>query len=118
MRRLYWKLFSGFANFLFSLRIVQGIGKEHMISEPQEPQYCQIVNIYVENSGSMKGYFSGNSQIKDIIKDYYDRIDDSQSEGDTITLNFINTQIENSTVEYPTIALRATIRVSLWQCQE
>lgn len=64
--------------------------------EEQEPQYCQIVNIYVENSGSMKGYFSGNSQIKNIIKDYYDRIDESKSEGDTITLNFINTKIENS----------------------
>ena len=69
------------------------------VIEEQEPQYCQTVNIYVENSGSMKGFFSGNSQIKDIIKDYYDRIDDYQSEGDTITLNFINTQIENSTAE-------------------
>ena len=69
------------------------------VVEEQEPQFSQIVNIYVENSGSMKGYFSGNSQIKDIIKDYYDRIDDSQSEGDTITLNFINTQIENSSAE-------------------
>ncbi len=69
------------------------------VVEEQEPQYCQIVNIYVENSGSMKGYFSGNSRIKDIIKDYYDRIDDSQSDGDTITLNFINTQIENSPAE-------------------
>lgn len=69
------------------------------VVEEQEPQYCQIVNIYVENSGSMKGYFSGNSQIKDVIKDYYDRIDDSQSEGDTITLNYINTQIENSSAE-------------------
>jgi len=47
----------------------------------------------------MKGYFSGNSQIKDVIKDYYDRIDDSQNEGDTITLNFINTKIENSSAE-------------------
>ena len=69
------------------------------VVEEREPQYCQIVNFYVENSGSMKGYFSGNSQIKDIIKDYYDRIDDSQSEGDTITLNYINTQIENSPAE-------------------
>ena len=73
--------------------------KTKAIEEPQEPRHCQIVNIYVENSGSMKGYFSGNSQIKDIIKDYYDRIDDSQSEGDTITLNYINTQIENSSEE-------------------
>ena len=67
-----------------------------------EPQHCQIVNIYVENSGSMKGFFSGNSQIKDIIKDYYDKIDASQSEGDTITLNYINTKIENSSDEIKT----------------
>ena len=70
-----------------------------IVVKQQEPQHCQIVNIYVENSGSMKGYFSGNSQIKDIIKDYYDRIDGSQNEGDTITLNYINTQIENSSEE-------------------
>lgn len=53
-------------------------------------------NFYVENSGSMKGYFNGNSQIKDIIKEYYDRISESLHEGDTITLNYINTKIENS----------------------
>lgn len=70
-----------------------------IVIEEQDSLCCQIVNIYVENSGSMKGYFSGNSQIKDIIKDYYDRINDSQSEGDTITLNYINTQIENSSEE-------------------
>ena len=64
--------------------------------EEKEPMYSQIVNFYVENSGSMKGYFTGNSQIKDVIKDYYDRIDDNRSQGDTITLNYINTQIENS----------------------
>ncbi len=53
------------------------------------------VNIYIENSGSMKGYFTGNSQIKDIIKEYYDRISENQKSSDAITLNFINTQIEN-----------------------
>lgn len=67
-----------------------------IIIEEQEPQYSQIVNFYVENSGSMKGFFSGNSQIKDIIKDYYDRIDDCQNDGDTITLNYINTEINIS----------------------
>ena len=64
--------------------------------EAQEPQCCHIINFYVENSGSMKGYFTGHSQIKDIIKEYYDRIDDTQNEGDTITLNYINTKTENS----------------------
>lgn len=47
----------------------------------------------------MKGYFNGYTQIKDIIKEYYDRIDDGHIEGDTITLNYINTQIENSSDE-------------------
>lgn len=56
----------------------------------------QIVNFYIENSGSMKGYFAGNSQIKDVIKEYYDRISERASKGDTITLNYINTEIENS----------------------
>ena len=54
-----------------------------------------MVNIFVENSGSMKGFFAGNSQIKDIIKEYYDRIGERQKDSDTITLNYINTQIEN-----------------------
>jgi len=53
------------------------------------------INVYIENSGSMKGYFVGNSQIKDIIKDYYDRISEKQDNQDTITLNYINTGIEN-----------------------
>lgn len=53
------------------------------------------INVYIENSGSMKGYFVGNSQIKDIIKDYYDRISEKQDNQDTITLNYINTEIEN-----------------------
>ena len=65
-------------------------------TEEQEPQHSQTVNFYVENSGSMRGYFTGNSQIKDIIKEYYDRIHERQEEGDTITLNYINTQIEAS----------------------
>ena len=68
--------------------------KEESVKEP-ELQISQIVNFYVENSGSMKGFFSGNSRIKDIIKDYYDRIDDSKADGDTITLSFVNTDIEN-----------------------
>lgn len=65
-------------------------------NELQKVQHKQIVNIYVENSGSMKGYFYGNSQIKGVIKQYYDRIAERQKEGDTITLNYINTEIENS----------------------
>lgn len=69
---------------------------KYQTTEEQEPQHSQIVNFYVENSGSMRGYFTGNSQIKDIIKEYYDRIHERQEERDTISLNFINTQIEVS----------------------
>lgn len=58
-----------------------------------------VVNFYIENSGSMKGYFTGNSKIKDIIKEYYDRIHEKQVEGDTITLNYINVGIINSSDE-------------------
>ena len=57
----------------------------------------QIVNLYIENSGSMAGYFTGNSRIKDIIKDYYDRIKERGSASDTITLNYINNDVERTT---------------------
>lgn len=52
-------------------------------------------NIYIENSGSMKGYFSGKSSstLETIIHDYYDRLtSENIVEGDTVTLNYINTQ--------------------------
>lgn len=56
-------------------------------------------NILIENSGSMKGYFSGNSSsdLETIINDYYDRLTSENTvEGDTITLNYINTKKEDS----------------------
>lgn len=65
-----------------------------MISSETDSRSVKV-NLFIENSGSMKGYFTGNSQIKDIIKEYYDRISEKQKKPDTITLNFINTQIEN-----------------------
>ena len=52
-------------------------------------------NFFIENSGSMKGYFSGNrsSELETIIQDYYDRLtSENVIEGDTITLNYINTE--------------------------
>ena len=54
-------------------------------------------NIYIENSGSMKGYFSGNrnSNLETIIQEYFDRISENEIEGDTITLNYINTEKVN-----------------------
>ncbi len=65
------------------------------ITPNEDITHNNVVNFFVENSGSMKGYFNGNTQIKDIIKEYYDRISEYQNEGDTIKLNFINTEIEN-----------------------
>lgn len=61
----------------------------------KESPHSQIINLYIENSGSMAGYFNANSIIKDIIKEYYDRISESCKAGDTIKLNYINTSIEN-----------------------
>ena len=52
------------------------------------------VNIYVENSGSMAGYcdVKNPSAIETLIRDYYDRLDES-NEIDTVSLNYINTSI-------------------------
>lgn len=53
-------------------------------------------NFFVENSGSMKGFFSGNgqSQLETIINEYYDRLYENKIKGDTITLNYVNTSVE------------------------
>lgn len=53
-------------------------------------------NIYVENSGSMAGFcnYSDTEALETLIGDYYDRINSLSSDGDSITLNFINTTIE------------------------
>lgn len=53
-----------------------------------------VYDIYVENSGSLKGYFNGNSTAKVILKEYYDRIDENLEDGDTITLNYINDRVQ------------------------
>lgn len=53
-------------------------------------------NFFVENSGSMTGYcnISNPGFLETLLSDWYDRINDSSLEGDTITLNFVNTKIE------------------------
>lgn len=53
-------------------------------------------NIYVENSGSMVGYcnFSNTNALETLIGDYYDRITSLSNDQDSITLNFVNTNIE------------------------
>ncbi len=55
-------------------------------------------NFYIENSGSMKGYFSGRgtSGLESLISQYYDRLTENDFEGDTVTLNYINTSIVSS----------------------
>lgn len=55
-------------------------------------------NIFIENSGSMKGFFSGNSssELETIIRQYYDRLTESDFDNDTVTLNYINDRKEKS----------------------
>ena len=69
------------------------VGIPSVIEEPENSAY-QTVNMYIESSGSMVGYFNGNSQIKEILKQYYDRISEDKSISDTVTLNFINQSVE------------------------
>ena len=64
------------------------IKDEHIVSE------YQTVKMFVENSGSMKGFFNGNTQIKEILKQYYDRISEDKNISDTVTLNFVNQSVE------------------------
>ena len=65
------------------------------------PASEKIYNIWIENSGSMKGYFHPNlnsfKSARTILKNLYDRIDERIDKQDTITLNYINTKI----VSYP-----------------
>lgn len=55
-------------------------------------------NMYIENSGSMAGYCNYNDEkaLETLVGDYYDRISECLNEGDTITLNYINTSIVQS----------------------
>lgn len=50
-------------------------------------------DFYIENSGSMAGYFNGDSETKTIINEYYDRTEQELKGKDTITLNYVNTEI-------------------------
>lgn len=61
---------------------------------PIAPKTPVTYNIYVENSGSMKGYCDLNnvSSLESLVNDYYNILD---SHGG-ITLNFINTTVQRS----------------------
>lgn len=71
-------------------KIIENNGNDSIIITPSKYHFM------IENSGSMKGYFNGNSEAKAILKNIYDRLDEQLNEdiGDTITLNYINTSIE------------------------
>ena len=68
-------------------------GEPIIVESIYVPNY-QTVNMYIESSGSMVGYFNGNSQIKEILKQYYDRISEDTDISDTVTLNFINQTVD------------------------
>lgn len=61
----------------------------------QEIDVSYTYNFYIENSGSVKGYFKGKSNDAEvIIKEFYDRIDEKLKSDEKITLNYINNQIK------------------------
>lgn len=62
---------------------------------PPKPATSTHYNIYVENSGSMKGYFFKNSDASSLLKDYYDRLDESKNANDQISFAFVNTKIDS-----------------------
>lgn len=68
---------------------VQSQSKENTTEVVDSTHY----DFLIENSGSMKGFFNGNTKAKTIIKLFYDRIDEQKNECDTITFNLINTDI-------------------------
>ena len=72
----------------------------------KENSEYQTVNMYVEGSGSMVGYFKGK-KIKEILKQYHDRLSEDKNICDTVTLNFINQSVEqyhNDIYSYLSIA--------------
>ncbi|MGM9799845.1 MAG: hypothetical protein ACI30M_04090 [Muribaculaceae bacterium] len=76
-----------------------GSEKDTTVVSVETEDSSTVYNIYIENSGSMKGFFSGkiSSDLEILIKDYYDRMtSENVVEGDTVTLNYINTGKEDS----------------------
>ena len=61
------------------------------IAHPQTPTHYKI---YLENSGSVKGYFKGTSDAKVILTQLTDRLEENFIEGDTISYNFISNEIQ------------------------
>lgn len=71
--------------------------KNESIEVPTKTQCSINYNLYIENSGSMKGYCNINNQssLEALISDYYERLKSSDNVNQ-VTLNFINTKIEPS----------------------
>lgn len=57
------------------------------------------VNFFIEASGSMKGYFSNNqkSELESLIRDYYDRAEESGYEGDCNFYYIYNQNVDKAT---------------------
>lgn len=71
---------------------------EIVIKEPIKKEPITY-NFYVENSGSVKGYFKGNANdAGNILKEFYDRIEENKGDGDTISLNYINNEISSQKI--------------------
>lgn len=70
------------------------IQNEKKLEVLQDENESFVYNFYIENSGSVKGYFKGNTNNAEvIIKEFYDRIDERLKSDEKITLNYINNQI-------------------------
>ena len=50
---------------------------------------------YIENSGSVKGFFNGTSRAKVVLTQLTDRLEENFIEGDTISYNFISDKIQS-----------------------
>ena len=49
---------------------------------------------YIENSGSVKGFFNGTSRAKVVLTQLTDRLEENFIEGDTISYNYISDKIQ------------------------
>ncbi len=92
------------STFVLSLQSCNGRQTKH--DTPTNDTQTEVLkelsytyNFYIENSGSVKGYFYGNSNDTEvIIKEFYDRIDEQLTPNEKITLNYINNTITRQNV--------------------
>ncbi|MDR1810919.1 MAG: hypothetical protein LBR34_11080 [Prevotella sp.] len=55
-----------------------------------------VVNVYIENSGSMDGYVTGNTEFKGAIRDLLVLLKHYYSDSEKIKVHFINSQIRET----------------------